>query len=415
MTTTDQHATRTVTIGDAPATPVSTTSSSASAEAAIRHWTGAWDDSAWIQRARRLVPRLGAVAERHDRDGSFVQDGFDLLREQRFMSMLVPTEVGGGGATHAEACAVLAELAHGCPATSLALSMHTHLVAAQVWRHRRGLPAPVLRRVADEELCLVSTGASDWLDSSGTVVAVEGGYRVTARKVPASGCPAGDLLVTSVRWDDAPDGPQVVHCSVPFDADGMSIEQTWDTMGMRGTGSHTVVLDDVFVPDAAVALVRPAGQWHPVWSTVIGAALPLIMASYVGVAETAASRVQPLLAARADRPEVVAGCGRMHTRLTSARDGVAAMIASSDDLRFENSEEHADLTLRRKSTVAEACIGAVRLALEVGGGAGFARASGIERLYRDVHGCLYHPLPSSQQELFTGRRVLADAVERRVR
>ena len=48
---------------------------------------------------------------------------------------------------------------------------------------------------------------------------------------------------------------------------------------MRATGSHTVVLDDVFVPDAAVALIRPADVWHPVWNTVVTAAMPLIMLS----------------------------------------------------------------------------------------------------------------------------------------
>ena len=199
--------------------------------------------------------------------------------------MLVPSELGGGGATHAEACAVLATLARGCPATSLALSMHTHLVAAQVWRHRRGMPAPVLSKVADQQLVLVSTGASDWLESNGTATKTDTGFRVSGRKAPASGCPAGDILVTSIRWEDGPDGPQVIHAAVPFAAAGISIEETWDTLGMRATGSHTVVLDDVEVPDAAVALIRTADEWHPVWSTVMGAAMPLIMSSYVGVAD----------------------------------------------------------------------------------------------------------------------------------
>ena len=40
----------------------------------------------------------------------------------------------------------------------------------------------------------------------------------------------------------------MIHCSIPFAAAGVTIEKTWDTMGMRGTGSHTVVLEDVFVP-----------------------------------------------------------------------------------------------------------------------------------------------------------------------
>lgn len=380
-----------------PTTPTTPTST---------HWTGAPGDSFWIERARELVPVLRANAERHDREGTFVEESFEAAREHGLLSMLVPAALGGGGATHAEACGVLAELAHGCPATSLSLSMHTHLVAAQVWRYHRGLPAPVLQRVADEQICLISTGASDWLESSGTAAPVDGGFVVSARKMPASGCPAGDVLVTSVRWDDAPDGPQIVHCSIPFAHDGVTIEETWDTLGMRGTGSHTVVVDEVFVPDAAVALVRPADTWHPVFSTVVGVALPLIMSAYVGVAETAADHAVRIAGRRADRPEVVAQVGRMLNRLTSARDAVAAMVTAGADLRFDNSADQADGALRRKTNAADACIDTVRLALELGGGFAYSRAGGIERLFRDVHGGLYHPLPAAQQEMFTGRHAL---------
>jgi acyl-CoA dehydrogenase len=344
-------------------------------------------------------------AERHDRDGTFVQDGFELLHEHRMMSVLVPTELGGGDATHAEACAVIAELAKGCPATALSYSMHSHLVAAQVWRHHRGLPAPVLQRVAADQLCLISTGASDWLDSSGSATRVDGGYIVNARKMPASGCPAGDILVTSFRWDEAPEGPHVVHCSIPFSNDGVSIIESWDTMGMRGTGSHTVAVEQVFVPDSAVTLIRPAKVWHPVWATVLGAAVPLIMAAYIGVTEAAVERAVELASRRSERPEAVAQVGRMHNRLTAARDAVASMIASSNNLCFENTADHADVTLRRKTNATEACLDAVRLALEIGGGQAYGRGT-IERMFRDVHGSIYHPLPTAKQEMFTGKHVL---------
>ena len=280
--------------------------------------------------------------------------------------------------------------------------MHSHLVAAQVWRHKHDLPAPVLARVADERIILVSTGASDWLDSNGTATAVDGGFRVTARKSPSSGAPAGDVLVSSARWDGGPDGPQVIHFAVPFGADGVSIDETWDTMGMRGTGSHTVVLDDVFVPDAAVALTRPAGVWHPVWNIIAGAAMPLIMAVYVGIAEAAADRATTLAGARGD----AAGApmvGRMLNQLHTAQDGLAAMVALADDLRFPNTDELASAVLSRKTVVADAAIATVRLAMETVGGAGYSRSTGLERLYRDVHGALYHPLPAARQEAFTGR------------
>ncbi len=374
--------------------------------ASAPHWTGVAPDSTWVSLARTLAPQLAERAEAHDREGSFTDDGFALLRDQGLLTLLVPKSEGGGGASHAEACAVLAELAHGCPATALSYSMHSHLLAAQVWRHNRDLPAPALGKVAAGNLVLISTGASDWLESSGTATRVDGGYRVTARKMPASGCPAGDVLVTSIRWEDAPDGPQIIHCSIPFATDGVEIIETWDTMGMRGTGSHTVVIDDVFVPDEAVALVRPDGEWHPVWSTVVGAALPLIMSTYVGLAETAAAEAIRLGARRAERPDVAPLAGRMTNRLITARDAVRAMIDASADLHFDNTMEHASASLARKTIATEACIDTVRLALEVGGGPAYSRTSPIERLFRDVHGALYHPLSTARQERFTGRVAL---------
>ena len=370
------------------------------------HWTGVSLSSRWLMEAQALVPTLASRAEELDRSGEFAQDAFAVLRERRMMSMLVPEELGGGGASHAEACAVLAELSHGDPAVSIAFSMHTHLVAAQVWRYHREMPAPVLTKVAADELVLISTGAADWLDSSGTAERVAGGFRVSGRKAPSSACPAGDVLVTSVRWQDAPDGPQVVHASIPFSAEGVSIEETWDTTGMRASGSHTVVLEDVFVPDAAVPLIRPAGQWHPVWSTVLGAAMPLIMSSYVGVAEAAARRALQLAHRRAERPDVALAVGRMVNRLTTAQDSVRAMVDASADMRFDNDLAVASTTLSRKRTAADAAIDTVRLALEAGGGAAYASSSGIGRMLRDVHGALYHPLPAAQQEAFTGRVAL---------
>lgn len=385
---------------------ITTTKATETQRGGVQHWTGADHSNHWVTLARTLAPALAERAADYDRSGRFVQESFDLLRERGFMSMLVPAELGGGGATHGEACAVLAELAHGCPATSLAFSMHSHLVAAQVWRHNHGLTAPALERVAANQLVLISTGASDWIDSNGTATRVDGGYRISARKMPSSACPAGNVLVTSARWDDGPDGPQVIHASIPFAADGVGIDETWDTMGMRATGSHTVVLDEVFVPDDAIALTRPAGMWHPIWSTVLGAALPLIMSSYVGVAESATERVMALAARRAERPDVAPLVGRMLNRLTVARDTVRAMIDASDDLCFENTLDHASASLSRKAIAAEAAIDTVRLALEAGGGAAYASGSGIERLFRDVHGALYHPLPAAQQERFTGRLAL---------
>ncbi len=341
----------------------------------------------------------GAAAR--DVAGELSPDVFARLRASGLTAALVPAELGGGGASHAEMGAILRTLARFDASTAVTLAMHSHLVAAQVWRHRRGMEAPVLAKVAAGAV-LVSTGASDWVGSNGQATKVDGGYRINARKSPASGCEVGDVAVTSIRWDDAPDGPQVLHCAVPFSAEGVSIDLTWDTLGLRATGSHTIVFDDVFVPDAAIALTRPADEWAPIWNTVVGAAMPLIMSAYVGICDAAVDVAVDATAGRSD-PHIWQLLGEMANAHTTAADVVAAMFADTDDLCFENVDSVAARTLSRKTVAADAAIETVRLALEAVGGVGYTRGSELERLYRDVHGCLFHPLPRAKQTRFTGR------------
>lgn len=359
----------------------------------------------WAGRAVAIATELRAAVPTSDRTGTLPVEAFEMLRRAGLTSALVPAEFGGGGASHADMGRILREIGRGDPATAVTLSMHSHLVAAQVWRHHHGQDAaPVFAKVVDGAF-LVSTGASDWVGSNGTSTRVEGGYRVTARKSPASGCEVGDVLVTSFRWDDAPDGPAVVHCSVPFAADGVRIEHTWDTLGLRATGSHTVVLDDVFIPDGAVALVRPADVWHPVWNTVIGAAMPLIMSAYVGIADAAVDASLAIVGGRADS-HIVQLAGEMLNAHITGVDAVGAMMASSQNLHFDNTDEHSSRILARKTVAADALIDTVRLAIELTGGPGYTRSTDLERLYRDVHGSLFHPLPRAKQLTFSGRVAL---------
>ena len=156
----------------------------------------------------------------------------------------------------------------------------------------------MLEAVAVDEKVLISTGANDWMSSSGKAERTDGGFLITARKPFGSGGPAGAMLVTSAPYDDPDEGPQVIHFPVPTSADGVSSAGDWQAMGMRGTGSHTVIFDRVFVPDEAVALRRPQGQYHPVWNTIITVAMTLISSVYVGIADAALAMAQETAAKR---------------------------------------------------------------------------------------------------------------------
>lgn len=356
---------------------------------------------------KELGPGFAAGVADRDRAAEFVAGHYDLLRERKVFSALVPTELGGGGASHREMCAFLRGLAHYCSSTALAVSMHQHLVAAAVYNYRNGRPGQkLLERVAEKEAVLVSTGANDWLGSNGEVERVADGFRVTACKPFASGSPKGDVLVTSAPYEDPEEGWQVLHFPVPFASDGVSRAGDWDTLGMRATGSETVVLDGVFVPDEAVVMRRPRHAYHMAFNVILTVAMPLILSAYVGVAETAADIAQGQAAKRIDDPATPFQLGELTNTLTTAQLALDAMIGIADDWQFDATPETANAILVRKTIAANAVIATVEKALETAGGAGFYSKLGLERLLRDAHGVQFHPLPEKRQQQFTGRLAL---------
>jgi alkylation response protein AidB-like acyl-CoA dehydrogenase len=364
----------------------------------------------WVALAREIGPGFAARAADVDETDTFVAENYAELNARRFFSAGVPAQLGGGGASHRELCAMLRELARHCGSTALALSMHTHLLGATVWRWRQDQPVePLLRRIAEEQIVLVSTGASDWLESSGTADRVEGGYRVTGRKIFGSGSPAGTLLVTSAVYDDPADGPTVLHFPVPIAAEGVTVLNNWRTLGMRATGSNDVLLENVFVPEGVVSLRRPRGQWHTFFNVVVTVALPLILSVYVGVAE-AASDLAGDIARKKSRngldPNLPYLLGEMNNALVTAQLAVQGMVDLCDDYTFAPTVETANAVLIRKTVAANACIQTVEKAFEVVGGGAFFRSVGLERLLRDVHGAQFHPLQEKRQHLFTGRVAL---------
>src|SRR5207248_5538562 len=121
---------------------------------------------------------------------------------------------------------------------------------------------------------------------------------ITARKIFGSGSPAGAMMLTSAVYDDPQEGPTVLHFPVPISAEGVTVQDNWRTLGMRGSGSNDIVLDGVFVPESAVSMRRVPGKWHPFFVVVAAVALPIVMSVYVGVAEAAADLARKLAAKR---------------------------------------------------------------------------------------------------------------------
>jgi alkylation response protein AidB-like acyl-CoA dehydrogenase len=352
-------------------------------------------------RVKALAEEFSSNAVLFDATDRFAAENFAALKANRIFSAGIPAELGGGGASYREVADMLRDFARACSGTALALAMHMHPVMLLVrrWRNDPAAVEATLRRIAGEELMLLSTGGNDWLNGSGTAKKVEGGYLFSARKRFVSGAEAGNLLMTMAICDN-----EVLHAAVPMKSEGLTIEQTWRTLGMRASGSQDVRLENVFVPDTAIALRRPAGVWHPFFHMVTLVAFPLIYGVYRGVAEKLRDETVQLVAKRRNEADTQLQVGAMETALAGAVAAHEQMLQMGEMAAPGEQISARMMTLKRAMT--EALLETGSLALDAAGGSAFYRDNGIERLFRDLQAARYHPFTLLPQQRLAGRTAL---------
>jgi acyl-CoA dehydrogenase len=194
-----------------------------------------------VARAQRVADEVAApAADEVDRDARFPAEAVDALRVEGLLASLVPTHLGGGGASIAEIADVVAALGSACASTAMVYAMHQIQVACLV---RHGGTAAIdayLRDVATDGLLLASATSEvgiggDVRSSSCAMIRV--GDRVHLQKeapVISYGEHADAILTTARRTPDSPPSDQVlVVCRRPH----VRLERRgeWDTLGFRGT------------------------------------------------------------------------------------------------------------------------------------------------------------------------------------
>jgi alkylation response protein AidB-like acyl-CoA dehydrogenase len=356
-----------------------------------------------VAEAAACGPVLAANAERHDRDGSWVDDSFAHLREKGLLSIAVPVELGGRGATLRQVSQVQRELAKHCGSTALASAMHQHVTTFTAWRYRRGLPGAeaTLRRVAAHGITLVSTGGNDWTTPNGTATKVDGGYIVSGRKTFASQSPAGTVMSTMFTFDDPERGLRVLNMAVPFADEHVTVLDTWNTMGMRGTASNDIVVDGAFVPDERVLADRPHGVIDPPLQVIATIGFGVIAGVYLGIAEGAFDHAVRAVGGSTDAL-VQRQVGLMANRLRVASWALDGALAVAGDDPAPSMETVAAI-MAAKREIALAGVEVCDLALSVAGGKAFFRGSPIERAYRDIRAAAFHPFTPEQTLLHAGR------------
>ncbi len=378
-------------------------------------------DDRFVELAARLGAQFAPRAAEHDRENTFVGENYAVLGEAGYTRLAVPTELGGLGASMRQICYAQAELAKYCGATALAVNMHIYVTLTAVYRWRHGAEGAeaLLRRVASDGLILMTSGGSDGIWPTAKAVREKGGYRVSGRKTFCSQAPVAGVLSTSAVYDDPREGPVVLAINVPAASEGYHIVETWDTLGMRGTASHDVQLDAVFVPEAQVLARRSPGRVDLSLRNALVHITPPAAAVYYGIAAGARDEAvrtvlqrksgegQPL----AEDPTIQRQVGLMDFRLKTAW---WSLLGALDELGedYDVGEREVNLLQLAKRETLLAAGEVVDVAMETVGGASYFKRSPIERAYRDVRAGKFHPFSPEKALVYAGRATLGLPVDR---
>jgi alkylation response protein AidB-like acyl-CoA dehydrogenase len=369
-----------------------------------------------------LLERFRARAGELDRTNGYFADDLAELREIGYLAAAVPAHLGGWGFDLAQLAASQRRLARYAPATALAMSMHSYWIGAAAELEKAGDSSQrwILEAAVDGEVIAAGHAESGndipVLLSTCAAERVNGGYVLNGRKQFGSNGPAWKWLGAHAIDAAAPGGPQIVHAFVDRTSPGVSVVETWDTLGMRPTQSHDTVLDNVFVPDARVGRVVPAGDGSdPYLVAMLMWALPLIASVYVGIAERAlevaadgARRKKSVAIERgayAYHPMVQHQIAEMYLELDAAQATVDRFV---DD--WVAGAAHGDAWVSKvysmKWRAVEAAKRVVDIALDVSGGGGMFRGNELERLYRDARCGGFHPGNDAITHEVVGKSVL---------
>jgi acyl-CoA dehydrogenase len=296
--------------------------------------------------------------------------------------------------------------------------MHLFQVGAAADGYRKtGANEAPLRRVASEGIVLGSAGAEaivagEWTTPT-TAERRGDNYVLNGRKFFVS--QASGMDVVRVNALDTETGELIV-VAVPRNLDGVRIDETWDTTGMRATASHELVLENVTVPESAIG-ARLAGKEPlrtPQYAAIMRWFYPMMSSVYLGVAQEAreialASLQKARTSNYRDAALTDAMIGEMeiaYMTAASARDQMTAQIAEAT--------EPADIVrigLTLKEIAVEQAIATVGKAVAIAGGSSYFRKSPLERLARDVQAGRFHPPSAPVAQQIIGSRVREAAAQ----
>lgn len=349
-----------------------------------------------LDRARALVPFLAEKADETERNRTMLPEVQDRLTEAGLFRIMQSPYLGGYGLDLTTHLAVAAELARGCGSTAWIQSLIGNQNAHVSWYGAE----------AQDEVRATAAPLFAGLVMGPPVIAerVAGGVRLDGRWPYVSGADQASWLMLSAR--DPEDHARVLTCLLPR-SDG-TVDDDWYAMGLRGTGSKSVLLDNLFVPDHRVLCFREAERTGAPGAAVrpgslyIGAPNGIIFAMVVaapaiGLAAAAIEAYKDRLKSRwsarmpssqTEWPASQARLGRAQSRWLVARESMLrnadALTAQVEQGEEVTTEQRAFYRMAVVEVVSQCTAIVYDLFCDSGTGAALD-GSVLQRVFRDIH------------------------------
>ncbi|MBV8954716.1 MAG: acyl-CoA/acyl-ACP dehydrogenase [Solirubrobacterales bacterium] len=382
--------------------------------------------------AEQLAPQLAARAAQHDRDGSYPFEAIEALKTAGYFAAPVPVELGGLGVSSAHDLVVASSrLARGDASVAIGVNMHLVAVfnlerrrqvavAAGAERRARGF-ASSLAQIAQDGVVLaaaISERGQDLTRPGTLATRTKSGWRIDGSKMFCTMSPAATDLYVAVIYADSEGADRYAYAMVPTDAPGVVVNNDWDALGMRASGSNSISLEGVELPESGVRGGFRAGDPVPYMERNLVAGLFHAAAS-LGIAESADELARRGVAGRingdarprmqvADNAIDLAASRGVLSRAATLIDRHRAANPESDGSAEELSALFAEAQAA-KAFVNEAAASVVDRALALSGGAGYVNSSALARAYRDVKaGSFMHPLGANRAYDYLGHVALGE-------
>jgi alkylation response protein AidB-like acyl-CoA dehydrogenase len=294
-------------------------------------------------------------------------------------------------------------------------------VAAGAERRSRGFAAS-LERIAHDGVVLaaaISEPGQDLTRPGTRATRTASGWRIDGRKMFCTMSPAATDLYVAVTYADGEGGERYAYAMVPADAPGVVVHDDWDALGMRASGSNSISLEAVTVPESDVRGGFRAGDPLPYMERNLVAG-PFHAAASLGIAESADQVARRGLVGRingdarprtlvADNAVDLAAARAVLSRAAALIDEHHAANPASDGSAQQLGALFAEAQAA-KAFVNEAAARIVDRALALSGGAGYLNGSPLARAYRDVKaGSFMHPLGANRAYDYLGDVALGEA------